>query len=167
MKFGPQRGHISCIFNHFFKDFGLILLAMIISLISGDIDLLLENAGILVIVLMGPVLRILSFLTTTYEVDEEKLAIRNGIFTKNVLEIPLSTITTVDFSQNIFHQIFDVYKLNIDNHANIADGQTKVHMTLKKDDANIVKTLLMKGRKGLDGSNYAGEQDLSTLPKRE
>lgn len=166
MKFGPQRGHIACIFDDFFKDFGLILLAMIISLVRGDISLLLENAGILVIVLMGPVLRILGYLSTTYEVDEEKLAIRSGILTKNVLEVPLSTITTVDFSQNIFHQIFGVYKLNIDNHANIADGQTKVHMTLKKDDANTVKHLLIKGRQGMDGSNYAGEQDTKIVQHR-
>ncbi len=167
MKFGPQRGHIACIFDNFFKDFGLVIIALIVSLVSGDMDLLSENVGILVIVLLGPVLQVLGYLTTTYAVDEEKLIIKNGVFTKNALEVPLSTITTVDFSQNIFHQIFGVYKLNIDNNANIADGQTKVHMTLKKDDANMVKGLLMKGRRGMDGSNYAAEQGLATLPQRE
>lgn len=167
MKFGPQRGHVSCIFDNFFKDFGLVLAAILISLISGDMDLFSENIGLLVVVLLAPVLRVVGYLTTTYAVDEEKLLIKSGLVTKNELEVPLSTITTVDFSQNIFHQIFGVYKLNIDNNANIADGQTKVHMTLKKDDANAVKGLLMTGRQGMDGSNFAGEQDLETLPKRE
>ena len=46
MKFGPQRGHITCIFDNFFKDFGLVLVAIVVSLISGDMDLLSENAGI-------------------------------------------------------------------------------------------------------------------------
>ena len=73
MKFGPQRGHITCIFDNFFKDFGLVLVAIVVSLVSGDMDLLLENAGILVIVLLGPVMRILGYLTTTYAIDEEKL----------------------------------------------------------------------------------------------
>lgn len=167
MKFGPQRGHIACIFDNFFKDFGLVLLALIISLVRGDMDLLSENIGILVVVLLGPILSILGYLTTTYTVDEEKLVIKNGVFTKNSLEVPLSTITTVDFSQNIFHQIFDVYRLNIDNNANISEGDTKVHMTLKKADADVVKGLLMAGRRGLDGSNFAGEQEEIGLPKRE
>ena len=138
MKFGPQRGHVACIFDNFFKDFGLVLAAILISLISGDTDLFSENIGILVIVLLAPVLRVAGYLTTTYTVDEEKLLIKSGLFTKNSLEVPLSTITTVDFSQNLFHQIFGVYKLNIDNNASLADGQTKVHMTLKKGDADTV-----------------------------
>ena len=167
MKFGPQKGHIACIFDDFFKDFGLVFAAILVSLISGDMDLFLENIGVLVIVLLAPVLRVIGYLTTTYAVDEEKLRIKSGLFTKNELEVPLSTITTVDFSQNIFHQIFGVYKLNIDNNANIADGQTKVHMTLKKDDANAVKSLLMQGRQGMDGSNFAAEQDIAALPQRE
>ena len=167
MKFGPQKGHIACIFDDFFKDFGLVFAAILVSLISGDMDLFLENIGVLVIVLQAPVLRVIGYLTTTYAVDEEKLRIKSGLFTKNELEVPLSTITTVDFSQNIFHQIFGVYKLNIDNNANIADGQTKVHMTLKKDDANAVKSLLMQGRQGMDGSNFAAEQDIAALPQRE
>ena len=167
MLFGPQRGHIACIFDHFFKDFGLVLLAAVISLIQGDMDLLLENVGILAIVLLNPVLRVLGYLTTTYAVDEEKLIIKSGILTKNALEIPLSTITTVDLSQNIFHQIFGVYKLNIDNNSNISNAETKVHMTLKKDDADAVKGLLMQGRKGMDGSNFAGEQNLELQPTRD
>ncbi|MBR3785600.1 MAG: PH domain-containing protein [Firmicutes bacterium] len=167
MKFGPQKGHVACIFDNFFKDFGLVLIALIVSLVSGDMDLLSENVGVLVIVLLAPVLRVVGWLTTTYAVDEEKLLIKSGLFTRNELEVPLSTITTVDFSQNIFHQIFGVYKLNIDNNANIADGQTKVHMTLKKDDAAAVRSLLMKGRQGMDGSNFAAEQDETSLPHRE
>lgn len=167
MKFGPQRGHIACIFDNFFKDFGLVLAAVLVSLISGDMDLFSENIGILVIVLLAPVLRVVGYLTTTYAVDEEKLVIKSGLFTKNSLEVPLSTITTVDFSQNLFHQIFGVYKMNIDNNASLADGQTKVHMTLKKSDADTVKNLLMAGRKGLDGSNFAGEQKAEELSKRE
>lgn len=167
MKFGPQKGHIACIFDNFFKDFGLVLVAILISLISGDMDLFSENIGILVIVLLAPVLRVAAYLTTTYAVDEEKLLIKSGLLTKNSLEVPLSTITTVDFSQNLFHQIFGVYKLNIDNNASLADGQTKVHMTLKKSDADAVKMLLMAGRRGMDGSNFAGEQNVEELPQRE
>lgn len=157
MTFGPQRGHIACIFENFFKDFGLLILAIVIGLIQGNMDLIWENLGVLVIVLMGPISRIVFYLNTRYTVDEEKLLIQSGWLKKNTLEVPLSTITTVDFTQNIFHQIFGVYRLNIDNNSNISNSNTKIHMTLSKSDAEMVKHLLMKGREGLDGMNYAAE----------
>jgi len=158
MNFGPQKGHVAFIFENFFNDFGLLVLAIVIGLIRGDMSMIAENAGVLVIVLLGPVTKIIAYLHTFYSVDEEKLTIRSGWIKKQVLEVPISTITTVDFSQNIFHQIFGVYKLNIDNTSNMTSGETKVHMTLSKSDADLVRSLLIKGRDGLDGANYAAEQ---------
>ena len=157
MNFGPKRGHVSCIFDHFFKDFGLLLLAILIGIVQGDMDIFLENIGLLIIVLLGPITRLIGYFTTYYSIDDEKVSIKSGLFKKSLLEVPISTITTVDFSQNIFHQMFHVYKLNIDNSSNIGNTETKIHMTLKKEDADTVKQFLIKGRKGLDGLNYAGE----------
>ncbi len=159
MNFGPQKGHIACIFENFFGDFGLLLLAILVGVIRGDMTLIWENTGVLVIVLLGPISRVIAYLHTIYTVDHEKLIIESGWIRKQVLEVPISTVTTVDFSQNIFHQIFGVYKLNIDNTSNMTSGETKVHMTLSKSDAEIVKGLLIKGRDGLDGVNFAAEQE--------
>lgn len=164
MNFGPKRGHVACIFDNFFKDFGLLLAAILVSIISGDMELLSENLGVLIIVLINPVIRLVGYFTTYYSIDEEKILIQSGLLKKSSLEVPISTITTVDFSQNVFHQIFGVYKLNIDNSSNISNTETKVHMTLKKDEANIVKKLLIKGRDGLDGLNYAGEVSTTQMP---
>lgn len=153
MTFGPKRGHIAYIFENFIKDFGLLIGAIIVGLVIGNMDAVLENAVVLVIVLLGPVGRVIQYFTTTYEADEEKLVVREGLFTKKVREVPLSTITTVDFSQNIFHQLFSAYRVNVDNAGTLSSDENKVGMTLSKADAEEIRRLLMAGRSGLDGFN--------------
>lgn len=158
MTFGPKRCHVVYIFENFIKDFGLLIGAIAIGLFIGNMQVVMENAGVLVIVLLGPVGRLVQFFCTTYEVDEEKLLIRKGLLTKKVIEIPLSTITTVDFTQNVFHQICKAYRLNVDNASNMSSQETKATMTFGEKDAFLLRDLLIKGRKGLDGFNL-GEVD--------
>lgn len=157
MTFGPRRGHPLFIFENFFKDFSLLIIALVIGLIQGDMDFVLENAGVLIVVLIGPVGRIAQYFTTYYAVDGEKLIIKSGLFNKKNLEVPLSTITTVDFSQSILHQIFGTYSLNVDNASNVSGANTKIKMTFAKDDALSVRDLLIQGRTGMDGFNFAAE----------
>ncbi len=157
MIFGPKRGHILFIFETFFKDFGPLFVALIIGAIRGDMSIIYENGAVMVIVLLGPVGRTIQYLCTRYSIDEERLLVQSGWLKKQTLEIPLSTITTVDFSQNILHQIFKAYRLNIDNASNIGDQETKVKMTFGKEDAFAVRELLLAGRRGLDGFNLADE----------
>lgn len=160
MKFGPKRGHALYIFDHFFKDFGLMVIAIALAIISGDMVALFQNAPVVVVVLFGPIARVINYLCTYYSIDNEKLFIESGWLTKKKLEIPVATITTVDFSQNVLQQIFNVYKIKIDNASNIdaSNSATKVNMTLKQEDAIQVRALLGKGIiRGLDGFNAAGE----------
>lgn len=157
MEFGPKRGHPLFIVENFFKDFSLLIIAVVIGLIQEDMGVLYENLGVLVVVLLGPIQRIVQYFTTYYTVDSEKLTVKSGLFKKNQLELPLSTITTVDFSQNVIHQVFGVYRLNVDNASNISSTNTKVRMTFAKDDAFAVRNLLISGRKGLDGFNLGEE----------
>lgn len=93
MEFGPKRGHPIFIVENFFKDFSLLLIAVVIGLIQGDMRVLYENIGVLVVVLLGPIQRIVQYFTTYYTVDSEKLTVKSGLFKKNQLELPLSTIT--------------------------------------------------------------------------
>lgn len=155
MDFGPKRCHFLFIFENFFKDFTLLIIALIIGLLQGDMDIILENVGVLVVVLIGPIGKISRFLTTLYSVDRERLIVKSGLFQKNNLEVPLSTITTVDFSQNILHRIFGVYRLNIDNASNISSVNTRINATFRKEDAVKIRSLLILGRDGLDGLNTA------------
>ncbi len=161
MRFGPKRGHFLSIFENFFKDFSLALIAIVISVIQGDMDFLLNNIGVLVVVLFGPISRIVQYLTTFYSVDNEKLMVKSGVFKKANMEIPVASVTTVDFSQSIFHQLFGVYRLNIDNAGSMSSADKKVSMTLSEQDAFFVRELLIKGRNGLDGFNFAAAEEYS------
>ncbi len=157
MNFGPKRGHLLFIFENFIKDFGLLVIAVLIGLMKGDMSVITQNIPLLIIVLVGPVGRVAQYLFTYYSIDDEKLIVKSGFLSKKTLEVPISTITTVDFSQKILHQIFGAYRLNIDNASNISEQKTKIRMTFSKEDAVKVRLLLLSGRKGLNGLNLAAD----------
>lgn len=157
MEFGPKRGHTLFIFENFIKDFGLLIIAILVGLIKGDMGVITQNLPVLIIVLVGPVGRVIQYLFTYYSIDDEKLIVKSGLFSKKTLEIPISTITTVDFSQKILHQVFGAYRMNIDNASNINDQKTKIKMTFSKSDALEVRNLLISGRTGIDGLNLASD----------
>lgn len=161
MEFGPKKGHVLYIFENFIKDFGLLILAGIIFLITRNPDFFTENIVVVVIVLVGPFTKVVEFLTTTYAIDSEKLIVKRGWLVKQNIEVPLSTITTVDISQNIIHQISGTYRLNADNASNVSGTETKIRMTFSKEDALLVKELLSKGKNSIDGLNLdsQGEEE--------
>lgn len=164
MVFGPKHGHFLYIFDNFIKEFGLLVIALILGFVSGDfIGVVTDNFYIAVIVLIAPVQRLLSYLFMTIEIDSEKIVVHKGVFVKHVIEVPVSTVTTVDFSQNILAQIFGAYKIKIDNTSNISMGnsETKVEMTFGKKDALLIKNMLESNKKEIDGFNLVNEGYLS------
>lgn len=144
MKFGPARGSILYIFDSFFVDFGLLLLAIVFTVMRGP-EVLLDNAFLFAITIFKPVQRYLKYLSTYYSIDEYKMTVETGILTKKKMEIPLEAVTTVDFSQNVVYQLFHVYKLKIDNASLTNDlaEQSEVSISLKKEQAFLVKELLL------------------------
>lgn len=144
MKFGPKRGHFMFIFERFFRDFGLLIGALILYLIMRDSQILWQNSGLLVVVLIAPITRLIQYRCTFYSIDDKQLVVQTGLFNKRRQEVPLSNITTVDFSQNIFFQLAKVYSVNVDNASSINDKQSgTVKMVLKIQDAIYVKKLLL------------------------
>ena len=65
MNFGPKRGHVLFIFENFVKDFGLLIAALLIGLISGDMEVITENIVVMVIVFVGPIGRIVQYFLLT------------------------------------------------------------------------------------------------------
>ena len=153
MKFGPRRAHVMFIFERFFRDFGLLILALIWYAVTRDYELLLDHAVVLFIVLFSPVSRLIRYLFTYYSIDDERLLVETGWFNKKKLEVPLSNITTVDFSQNIFFQLARVYSVNVDNNSSIGSGNSgRVKMVLKEQDAVLVKGLLLAKKDSCSGA---------------
>lgn len=151
MKFGPRRGHVMFIFERFFRDFGLLIAALLVAFILQDYQKLLENVPVLIVVLFAPVKRLIDYLFTYYSIDDERLLIESGWLNKKKQEIPLVNITTVSFTQNIFFQLAKVYSVNIDNSSNISGvNLEKVRMTLKINDAVQAKKLLLSKHDNTD-----------------
>ena len=143
MKFGPTRGNILLIFEHFVKDFGLVLLLLMVTIWKGP-QIVLANMQFLILVFINPITVLVKYLFTKYSIDEEKMIINSGLFVKKTMEIPLKAITTVDLSQNLLFQIFKVYKIKADNSSQTNDTskQAEVVLALKKEEAFYVKDLL-------------------------
>ncbi|MEG2283688.1 MAG: PH domain-containing protein, partial [Bacilli bacterium] len=130
MRFGPKRGHFLLIFQNIFKDFGLLMLFVIVGLIIGDFKLLFDNIILVVVVLITPVSRVLEFLTTYFSVDEEFLIIDRGIIVKKQTKVPLKSITNMDTAQSIIMQLANVYTIIIDNSAQVSNAADKIRIVL-------------------------------------
>jgi len=143
MIFGPTRGNPILIFEHFLRDFGFLILVIIVAIWKGP-HILVENIQFLVIAFINPVFIFMKYIFTVYSIDEEKMTIDSGFFVKKTMEIPLKAITTVDLSQNLLFQIFKVYKIKADNSSQTNDTAKKaeVVLVLKKESALYVKNLL-------------------------
>lgn len=162
MKFGPSRGHFLGIFEHFFKNFGFLVLLIGLAFFKGPM-ILINNLGIVVIIFATPFVTVCKYFFTKYSIDDEKVKIESGLFVKKKMEIPLKAITTVDLSQNLLFQVFDVYKIKADNASQTNDNskEAEVTMYLKKDDAMFVKVLLESQG---NCKAVADESDVETAP---
>lgn len=144
MKFGPKRGHFMLIFERFFRDFGLLLAAIILYLILRDPQIILENGALAVLVLFAPVSRLIQYFCTYYTIDDERLLVESGWLNKKKQEVPIANITTVDFTQTFFFQLAHVYRLNVETASSIGSGPSgAVKLVLKDKDAVFVKKLLL------------------------
>lgn len=145
--FGPQRGSVFTIFDKFISTFGVPAVILALALLFGNMEALLENAVILVILLMNPVTRFVGYLCTYYTVDDEKFHVKSGLFNKKALELPIDRITTVEFSQNLIFQWAEIYSIKVDNASNYGgSGAGKVTLALKKQEAIKLKALLLTGK---------------------
>ena len=98
MLFGPQKGSPFTIFDNFAGTFGVPITVVILAAVFQNMSALLENGIVLMIVVISPLYRLLTYFFTHYSVDQDTFHVKSGIFNKKELEIPLDRITTVDFS---------------------------------------------------------------------
>lgn len=144
MLFGPQKGSPFTIFDNFAGTFGVPITVVILAAVFQNMSALLENGIVLMIVVISPLYRLLTYFFTHYSVDEDTFHVKSGIFNKKELEIPLDRITTVDFTQNLIFQWAGVYSIKVDNASSYGgNGVGKVSLALKKNDAVRFKALLL------------------------
>jgi uncharacterized membrane protein YdbT with pleckstrin-like domain len=68
-----------------------------------------------VLIVIGPLRRIVSWLTSLFVVTTDRLIHRSGWFAKKSMEIPLENINDVHFSQSIFERIIGAGDVTIES----------------------------------------------------
>ena len=98
-----------------------------------------------VIALLSMIYAIVNFFRTYFHIQDDELVMHTGVFSHKKTIIPLERVQSVNFEQNIVHQIFDVLKLNIDT-----AGTEKNEFQFQAIDAQKAKRLreiIMAGKK--------------------
>lgn len=142
MEFKHRRGNFLIIFEKL-SEIPLLLISIIFSaflLRNFDTQALFP----VVLILLSPILKLINYFFTYYTLTEEHLIVESGVLNKKKIEIPFSSITTVDLSQNILYQMFKVYKIKVDNasQTNETTNQSKINLTLKVDEAIKFKQII-------------------------
>lgn len=145
MIYGPKRGHFLYIFQNIFKDFGLVMIFLIVGIIIGDFSILLSNVYIVIIVCLTPIMRVCEYLTTYISIDEDNLYVNTGFIKKRKQQMPIDSITNIDLTQSIVFQVFKVYAVIIENSADMNSVfNKKIKIVLTESDVKIFKRLLLK-----------------------
>lgn len=144
MEFKHFRGSFLIIFEKLIEIPLIVLgvLASIFLLKNFDMQALVP----VVFILLSPISKLVNYFFTYYTLTEDYMIVESGVFTKKRTEIPFSTITTVDLSQNILFQLFKVYKIKVDNSSqtNEIANKSNVILTLKIEEAILFKQKITK-----------------------
>ena len=69
---------------------------------------------VITVALIGMLYSILSFFRYYFHIVEDKLIVEKGVFGRSKTIIPFERIQTINFEQNLAHQVFSVIRLKVD-----------------------------------------------------
>ncbi|MBK8518504.1 MAG: PH domain-containing protein [Saprospiraceae bacterium] len=88
---------------------------------------------------------IINFFKTYFIIKGDELVLHTGIFNKKKLSIPFERIQTVNFEQNIMHQLFSVLRMKLDT-AGSEKNEFEFH-AIESEKAYALRDLIMSGKK--------------------
>ena len=120
---------------------------------------------IIMVALIGMVYSILSFFRYYYYIEDDKLIVDRGVFGKSKTSIPFERIQTINFEQNIAHQVFSTLRLKIDT-AGSAKKEFEFD-AIQKEEAYALRALVLDfkastSKKYLDQELITEDQNEST-----
>ena len=140
-----KRQHFLLIFDKLSLVPLIPLLLAVVNLIKNkseiDASTIGESVVFIVIALLSSSGNLFKFISTFYYIDNNLLIVESGLFTKKKLQLPIAGITSIDFSQNLIHKFFKVYKVKIDNASQVKEeaNNPEAYLILKEDDAHELK----------------------------
>lgn len=142
MEFKHKRGNGLILFDKI-TGIPLLIAAILVSFFTErnfDVQLVIP----IILLALSPLFGVLKYLSTYYTIQDGHLIVETGILNKKRMEIPFREITTVDVSQNILYQLFNTYKIKVDNasQANDAADKAEIVLALKADQAFEFKRMI-------------------------
>jgi len=117
---------------------------------------------IIALSLFSTIWAVLSYFKYYFYIKDDELIIEKGVLSKTKLNIPFDRIQTVNFQQNIIHQIFNVKKLDIDT-AGSAGNEFSME-ALSVDVADDLRDLILERKSQLTQSNTEEPIDTPISP---
>ena len=125
-----------------------ILLILVVNRNSDRIGFWISMVAIAIagISLFGSVI---SYFKFYYFVEGDNLRIDKGLFRKTSIDLPFERIQTVDFEQNVIHQVFNVVRVNVDSAGTKGNEISFDALTLQ--DANELRDYILSQKAELTG----------------
>ncbi len=149
----PTRQHLVAILMIIYKFYrGLIRQAFPILLLffvgkRAQKSGLFLQVGLAVFALLGTIYGVVAYFKYYFYLEEDELVIKSGVFGKKSVNIPFERIQTIDFEQNIVHQMFNVVALKIDT-AGSAKSEFKFD-ALDRHSAEELRNKILQKKKSL------------------
>ncbi len=99
------------VYQRFIKQFWYVLIPMFVGK-KENVNYFLF--GLIVIAVLLAIYSIISFFRYRFHVKDDEFVVERGVFSKKKIIIPFDRIQSVNFKQNLVHQVFNVVGLEID-----------------------------------------------------
>ncbi len=108
---------------------------------------------------------VISYFKYYFYIQDDELIIEKGVLSKTKLNIPFDRIQSVNFQQNIIHQIANVKKLEIDT-AGSSDNEFSMD-ALSVEKANALRDLILRRKQELLQDSSANQEETEIVLAEE
>ncbi len=117
------------------------------------------------IALIGMIYSILAFFRYYFHIEEDKLIVEKGIFGRSKTIIPFERIQTINFEENIAHQLFSVLRLKVDT---AGSSQKEFEFdAIAKDQAYALRELILEKKSKLKPIAAKGRSEAATVEEKK
>ncbi|MBK8346906.1 MAG: PH domain-containing protein [Saprospiraceae bacterium] len=99
---------------------------------------------VIIIAILTMLYSIVNFFRTYFMIINDELILHTGIFQRKKTSIPFARIQSINFEQNIIHQLFSVLKLKIDT-AGSEKSEFEFH-AIEADKAHALRDIILSGK---------------------
>lgn len=119
----------------------------------------------LVLALFSAVMSLLNYFKLVFYIKDGELVLEKGVIRKSKINVPLDRVQTVNFRQNLLHQVFNVVAIDIDT-AGSAGKEFSLH-ALSKPQAEQLRELVGSGRLAVGSGQLAVSGEELVVGKEE